>query len=376
MIDPRLKRMVDNVINRSLEIKPNQVVLIESSKNCSAAIKYMVELIAKKGAIPLIYFTESEIKRAIVENGTQEQFELMAKHDIARLKDVDVYINMVDSENSYDMSDVSQEKRNIYQQYYFKPINFGVIVPEKRWITVDYPSISAAQRAAMSTEEYEKYFFSAVNIDYDKLSRAMAPLKELLDKANKVKIESPTTNLIFELGKYQAEICDGKINIPDGEVFIAPLKESVNGHIKFNVPSRYQGTVFNNIELLFKDGQVIKAKADNNNEKLNQILDTDAGSRYVGEFAIGTNPNIKKPITNILFDEKILGSIHFALGHSHKLSDNGNESAIHWDIVKLLTKEHGGGKIYLDDTLLQENGVFIPEELQQLNHKRLIKKPR
>ena len=268
------------------------------------------------------------------------------------------------------MSDVPEEKRGLYQKYYFKPIYFDIIVPKLRWITVDYPSVSSAQQFGMSTEAYEEYFFDAMTVDYKELFENMLPLKEVLDNGRHVQILSNDTNLEFDIMNYKSAICSGKINLPDGEVFIAPDLNSANGYINFNVPTRYQGSSFEELYLKFENGKVIDYNSKTNLLKLKKILENDAGNKYIGEFAIGTNPCINTPKSNILFDEKILGSFHIALGNSHDLSDNGNRASIHWDMVKMMTDEYNGGKIIIDDELIQENGIFIPDKLKVLNKRK------
>ena len=373
MMDQRLKQMAKTVINYSLNIQPGEKVLIDSTKNCSEMIKYMIKLIADRGAIPLVMLKETDIKRSLIINGCKEQFELMKTQEETILNKVDVYINMIDSDNCFDMSDIPSEKRALYQKYYFQPINFEIIVPKLRWITVDYPSISSAQQFGMSTDEYENYFFDAVNVDYEELGQKMQKLKELLDKGKHIQIESPNVNLSFNIDNLCSEVCSGKINLPDGEVFIAPTINSANGEIEFNVPSRYQGSSFEKIKLIFQDGRVVNYSSQTNYEKLAEILESDEGNKYIGEFAIGTNPNINRPRSNILFDEKMLGSFHIALGNSHSLSDNGNKASIHWDMVNVLTENYGGGRIILDDEVIQENGVFVHHDLKELNSKVLSK---
>lgn len=373
MMDQRLKHMAKTVINYSLNIQPGEKVLIDSTKNCSEMIKYMIKLIADRGAIPLVMLKETDIKRSLIINGCKEQFELMKTQEETILNKVDVYINMIDSDNCFDMSDIPSEKRALYQKYYFQPINFEIIVPKLRWITVDYPSISSAQQFGMSTDEYENYFFDAVNVDYEDLGQKMQKLKELLDKGKHIQIESPNVNLSFNIDNLCSEVCSGKINLPDGEVFIAPTINSANGEIEFNVPSRYQGSSFEKIKLIFQDGRVVNYSSQTNYEKLTEILESDEGNKYIGEFAIGTNPNINRPRSNILFDEKMLGSFHIALGNSHSLSDNGNKASIHWDMVNVLTENYGGGRIILDDEVIQENGIFVHHDLKELNSKVLSK---
>lgn len=373
MMDQRLKQMAKTVINYSLNIQPGEKVLIDSTKNCSEMIKYMIKLIADRGAIPLVMLKETDIKRSLIINGCKEQFELMKTQEETILNKVDVYINMIDSDNCFDMSDIPSEKRALYQKYYFQPINFEIIVPKLRWITVDYPSISSAQQFGMSTDEYENYFFDAVNVDYEELGKKMQKLKELLDNGKHIQIESPNVNLSFNIDNLCSEVCSGKINLPDGEVFIAPTINSANGEIEFNVPSRYQGSSFEKIKLIFQDGRVVNYSSQTNYEKLAEILESDEGNKYIGEFAIGTNPNIDRPRSNILFDEKMLGSFHIALGNSHSLSDNGNKASIHWDMVNVLTENYGGGRIILDDEVIQENGIFVHHDLKELNSKVLSK---
>lgn len=327
----------------------------------------MIKKIAEKGAIPFVMINETDIKRELIKNGTVEQFQLMKEHTESILKNVDVYINMIDSDNCYDMSDVSADKKALYQQYYFKPIYFEIIVPKLRWITVDYPSVSSAQQFGMSTEAYENYFFRAMSTDYKLLGEKMIAIKELLDKGKHIQILSPTINLGFDIKQCKSVICSGKINLPDGEIFIGPDLYSANGHILFNVPTRYQGNDFQDLFLKFENGRVVEYSTRYNVEKLKRILELDEGNRYIGEFAFGTNPDIEVPRSNILFDEKILGSFHIALGNSHDLSDNGNRASIHWDIVNMMTPEYNGGKILIDDELIQEDGMFIPKSLQSLN---------
>ena len=366
MIDQRLKIMAKTIIDYSLKIKPGERVLIDSTKNCTDMIKYMIELLDERRAIPLINLEENDIRSILVKHGSKEQFEIMKKSKAALLENVDVYINMMSSDNCFDMSDVPVEKRALYQKYYFKPINFEIIVPKLRWITVDYPSFTSAQQFGMSTEAYEKMFFKGVNTDYKKLHEKMVPLKKILDKGRHVEIEAEGTKLNFDITKCKSAICSGMINLPDGEIFIAPDLTSMNGYVRYNIATRYQGNRFENVYLEFKDGKVINASADTNEQILLKILDSDEGNKFVGEFAIGTNPNIQKPTSSILWDEKILGSFHMALGNSHDLSDNGNRASIHWDMVKLITPEYGGGEIKVDEKPIMKDGRFVGKELEEI----------
>ena len=366
MIDERLKRMARTIVDYSLKIKPGEKVLIDSTKNCTDMLKYMIKLLDNRGAIPLICLEENDIKSILIKHGSKEQFEIMRDAKAALLSKVDVYINMMDSDNCFDMSDVPAEKRELYQKYYFKPINFEIIVPKLRWITVDYPSFTSAQQFGMSTEAYEDMFFKAINTNYELLYEKMLPLKRILDEGRHVEIQAEGTKLDFYITKCESAICSGTINLPDGEIFVAPDLTTMNGYVRFNMPTRYQGNKFENVYLEFKDGKVINAVSDTNQELLLKILDSSEGNRFVGEFAIGTNPNIKKITSNILFDEKILGSFHLALGNSHDLSDNGNRASIHWDMVKMLTPEYGGGEIKVDGKVIMKDGKFVSSELKEI----------
>jgi aminopeptidase len=244
-------------------------------------------------------------------------------------------------------------------------------VKRTKWCVLRWPSSSMAQLASMSTEAFEKFYFDVCTLDYSRMVPGMKALKTLMDRTDKVEIRGPGTDLRFSIKGIPAIPCGGKHNIPDGEVFTAPVKNSVQGHITYNAPSIYQGTAFDNVRLEFKDGKIVNASA-NNTEKLNQILNSDAGARYIGEFAIAFNPHILSPMRDILFDEKIRGSFHFTPGQCYEQTENGNRSQVHWDLVNIQRKEYGGGTIHFDGKLIRENGVFVPKSLHPLNPEYLL----
>jgi aminopeptidase len=194
----------------------------------------------------------------------------------------------------------------------------------------------------------------------------MDPLVQLLERTDKVQIKGPGTDLTFSIKNIPVIKCDGEKNIPDGEVYTAPVKDSVNGVIRYNTPSPHDGFVFKDMELTFEKGKIIKA-VSNDSDRCNAIFDTDDGARYVGEFAFGVNPQIHDAMGDILFDEKIAGSIHFTPGASYDDAFNGNKSAVHWDLVLIQTPAYGGGEIYLDDVLVRKDGLFVIDELKGLN---------
>ena len=259
---------------------------------------------------------------------------------------------------------------NAYNKLYSHPVHHEIRVANTKWVILRYPNPSMSQLAGMSTEAFEDFYFNVCNLDYAKMYKAMDALKTLMDKTDRVRITAQNTDISFSIKGLNAVKCSGECNIPDGEIYTAPVKNSVNGRITYNAPSINQGLKFENVSLLFKDGKIVEATG-NYTEKLNEIFDTDEGARYVGEFALGVNPYIDKPIGDILFDEKISGSIHFTPGQCYDEADNGNHSAIHWDLVLIQTPEFGGGEIYFDDVLIRKDGRFVIPELFALNPENL-----
>jgi aminopeptidase len=268
------------------------------------------------------------------------------------------------------MSDVPSEKIDLYQEYWLKPVHFKLRVPKTKWCILRWPTPSMAQQAQKSTESFENFYFDVCTLDYGKMDAAANYLKTWMEKTDKVHIKGNGTDLTFSIKDIPAIPCSGSHNIPDGEVFTAPVKDSINGTLHYTADTIYQGTVFSNISLTFKNGKVVEATS-NNPERMNTILDTDDGSRYVGEFAIGFNPYITSPMLDILFDEKIAGSFHFTPGQAYEDADNGNRSNIHWDMVCIQTPEYGGGEIWFDDTLIRKDGLFVVEDLKTLNPDKL-----
>jgi aminopeptidase len=230
-----------------------------------------------------------------------------------------------------------------------------------------------AQQAQMSTEAFAEFFFRVCTLDYAAMIPGMKALKALMDKTDRVEITGPGTDLRFSIKGIGSVICGGEHNIPDGEVFSCPVKDSVEGHVTFNAPTLNRGIAFDNVRLEFSKGKVIKATA-NNTKALNKILDTDAGARFIGEFSLGFNPHILHPMRDILFDEKIAGSFHFTPGQAYDVAGNGNKSAVHWDMVCIQRKDYGGGEVWFDGKLIRKDGLFVPPALQALNPERLLGK--
>lgn len=370
MRDPRLKTLAKNLVNYSCRLQPGEKVLIETISLEHEFVGELIEQAYAAGAVPFVTIKDKRIDRAILMNATEEQMTMMAKYEALRMSEMDAYIGVRSGDNATETSDVPSEKMGLYMKYLWNPVHGKIRVPKTKWVVLRYPSPAMAQSANMSTEAFEDFYFNVCNLDYSKMSKAMKPLVELLEKTDRVHIKGVGTDLRFSIKGLPAIECSGQVNIPDGEVFTAPVKNSVNGVITYNTPAVYEGYTYENIRLEFKDGKIVNATA-NNTEKINHVFDTDEGARYVGEFAIGVNPYIETPMKDTLFDEKIMGSIHFTPGSSYDECNNGNKSAIHWDLVYIQTAKYGGGEVYFDDRLVRKDGIFVVPELEQLNPENL-----
>ena len=371
MQDLRINRLAKNLINYSCALKKGEKVLIEAKGIDYMLVTALVKEAYAVGAIPFVEIFDNRVTRELLLGQTEEQVNLRRKFDSLRMQEMDAYIGIRGGENSNEFCDVPSEKLRLESQLYTHPVHHNIRVKKTKWVILRYPNQGMAQSAGMSTEAFEDFYFNVCNLDYSKMEMAMEALKLRLDKADKVRIIAKNTDLSFSIKGIGSKKCSGHCNIPDGEIYTAPVKNSVNGVITYNTPSIKDGIKFENVSLTFKDGKIIKATA-NNTEKLNQILDTDEGARYVGEFAFGVNPFIVNPMGDILFDEKISGSIHFTPGSCYDDCNNGNDSAIHWDLVQIQTKEYGGGEIYLDGELIRKDGLFVPNDLLLLNPESLI----
>jgi len=370
MKDPRIEKLADMLINYSVSLKPGEKVLIEIIGEAYDLGKELIRAAYKAGGIPFVTLKNNEINRVLLEECTVEQMKETASYEIARMKAMNAYIGIRAGLNASEMGAVHPDKMKIYTEHYSKPLHSDLRVKYTKWCVLRYPNHSMAQLAGMATEMFEDYYFNVCTLDYSKMSRAMDNLVRMMEKTDRVRIVGRGTDLSFSIKGLPAIKCDGKMNIPDGEVFTAPVKDSVNGEITYNTPALYQGVTFENIHFKFKDGKIVEATA-NDTERLNKILDTDEGARYIGEFSIGVNPYILTPMKDTLFDEKISGSIHFTPGNCYDECNNGNKSAIHWDLVYIQRPEYGGGEIWFDDILVRKDGLFVPEELQCLNPENL-----
>ncbi len=370
MTDQRIELLAKNLVNYSCKVKQGEKVLIEVKGFELPLTKALIKEVYNAGGMPFVTIKNDEIIRVLLNGCSEEQIRLMAAFELDRMKNMDAYIGVRYADNTNELGDVPEEKMKLYSSLFNKPVHSEQRVEHTKWVVLRYPNSAMAQMAEMSTEAFEDFYFDVCNLDYSKMSKAMDPLVKWMEKTDRVRITGTNTDLSFSIKGLPAIKCDGGRNIPDGEVFTAPVRESVNGIISFNTPAKYQGFTYENVTLEFKDGRIIKATA-NDTERINKVFDTDEGARYVGEFSLGINPYIDKPMKDTLFDEKIKGSFHFTPGSCYDECNNGNKSAIHWDLVFIQRPEYGGGEIWFDDTLVRKDGLFVPEELQCLNPENL-----
>lgn len=366
-----IKTLAKKITQYSTEIKKNEKVVIQITGDRSKPLVLaIISEINRIGACIDIINKEPAITAEIIKGITIENAKRMAARDLALIQEADVCIMIKSIEDDSVMTDISKENKEIYAKYYTQSVD-AAILETTRWISLRFPNKSMASNANMTYTDYENYFYKVCDIDYKSLSVGMDFLVGLMEKTDKVRIIGPSTDINFSIKDIPVHKCDGHINLPDGEVYTAPVRDSINGYVEYNVPSLYQGRVYNRISFRFQNGRIVEAKCENpaNYKSLQEILNTDDGSRYIGEFALGVNPFITLPTKDILFDEKVAGSFHLTPGFSYKDAFNGNESSVHWDLVCIQTKAYGGGKIYFDDVLIRENGKFILDELQVLNPK-------
>lgn len=369
-MDPRNRQLAHGLINYSTRLQKGERLLIDiNGIDAYPLAEALIEEAYQIGAYPYLHLADATLNRALLMGASKEQLAFNADLLLQQMKGMDAYIAVRAGNNISELSDVPKEKIKLQNSIYDEVLNERV--NNSKWVVLRYPNGSMAQLANMSTHAFEDFYYKVCTLDYEKMSIAMDALVQLLQKTDKVQIVGPGTNLTFSIKGISAVKCAGECNIPDGEVYTAPVRNSVNGVITYNAPSLYQGTIYENVCLTFENGKITQATA-NETEKLNTIFDTDEGARYIGEFGIGVNPYIEHPMKDILFDEKISGSIHFTPGSCYEDAPNGNESTIHWDLVLIQTKEYGGGEIYFDDILVRKDGLFIPEELHCLNPDHLM----
>jgi aminopeptidase len=364
MISPSYTQLADVLTGFSTSLQEGEKVLIDAYDVPEGIVIALIRAARGKGAIPYVQLNHARITRELIRDAKKEQYSISSELELTRMKKMDAYIALRGAENIYENSDVDGAQIQLVSEL-MRPVQ-NYRVNETKWVVLRWPTPSMAQQAMMSTEAFEEFYFKVCTLDYSRMTEGMDSLKTLMEKTDRVEIKGPGTDLSFSIKGIGAEPCGGLRNIPDGEVFSCPVKESVEGVLQYNVPTVYLGTSFENIRLVFEKGKIIEATSSNT-KRLNEILDSDEGARYIGEFALGFNPYILEPMRDILFDEKIAGSFHFTPGQAYETAGNGNRSQVHWDMVCIQRPEYGGGEVLFDGKLVRKDGLFVSADLQKLN---------
>jgi len=368
MTDPRYQKLAKLLVNYSCEMKKGERILLDMIDVPDEFTIELIRAVRAAGAIPFVETRHTRVGREQLLGMTDAQAADVRDLEMFRMKKMQAYIAIRGADNMNENSDVPSDRLRMFSKITRPLLDYRV--NQTRWCVLRWPTPSMAQAAGMSTEAFENLYFDVCTMNYPKMGKAMLPLEKRMRRADRVHIKGPGTDLTFSIKGIGAKKCEGTRNIPDGEVFSCPTMTSANGVIQFNTPTLYAGTKFDNVRLELNDGKVVNATS-NNTKRLNEILDTDKGARYIGEFAIGFNPYIKNPMCDILFDEKIAGSLHFTPGNAYDDCGNGNKSAIHWDMVLIQRKEWGGGEIWFDGELIRKDGLFLPKDLRGLNPENL-----
>jgi aminopeptidase len=369
LIDPRFHRLAEGLTSFSTSLQKGERVLIDAYDVPDAMVVALIRAARARGAHPFVNINRARISRELILGAEEAQYAPHAEIELKRMEKMDAYIALRGSDNIFESSDVPATKVQLVSRL-MKPV-LDHRVNDTKWVVLRWPTPAMAQQAGMSTEKFEDFYFDVCTLDYARMIPGMKALKSLMDATDRVQIKGPGTDLRFSIKGIGSRECGGERNIPDGEVFSCPVKDSVEGVIQYNAPTVYLGTSFDSIRLGFKQGRITEATA-NNTKRLNEILDSDAGSRYIGEFAIGFNPHIREPMRDILFDEKIAGSFHFTPGQAYEGVGNGNKSQVHWDMVCIQRPEYGGGEIWFDGKLIRKDGIFVPKSLHKLNPEYLL----
>lgn len=369
-IDPRDRDLARLLVRHSTKAKAGELVFVHcvggDTLRLGAAI---CEEVVRVGATPYLQHTEPEITRAVVTGGNERVFRRMARFELKQMKDADCYIGIRGPHNAFEMSGVPRRQLDLYNRLVVQPVHMQERVKRTRWVVLRYPNGAMAQMAQQSTAAFADFYYRVCCLDYARMQRAVQPLKKLMEATDEVHITGPGTDLRLSIKGIPAVPCCGEMNIPDGECFTAPVRDSVEGTVLFNAPTLWEGSPYEKIALRFEKGCVVEATAATAEQtrRLNAVLDQDPGARRVGEFAIGFHPHVLQPMRDILFDEKIAGSFHMALGQCYDEASNGNRSALHWDLVCIQRPDFGGGEMRFDGKLVRKDGRFVPPALRGLN---------
>jgi aminopeptidase len=366
MYDDRYDKIAEILLNHSLELKKNDVFLISGSNKVMPLIYFVFKKSLEIGAHPYVRLGSETLSEVYYKTASKQQLDYVSPLDIYEMKHVDARLSIIGTENTRYMSNINPEMQKIRNRSQ-KPIHDLFLKraasKELRWCVTLFPTDASAQEAEMSLLDYEEFVFSAAHI-YEKdpvqywkdMGDKQKNFKTLLEPKKIFRIISDDTDLTVSNKGRTWIPCFGKENFPDGEIFTGPVEDSAEGYIHFSYPLVYGGRSVEDVKLWFKKGKVVKAKASSGQEFLDEMLDIDDGARRLGEFAFGTNNGIKRYTRNTLFDEKIGGTLHLALGSGYPETGSLNESSLHWDMVLDM---RNNAKVYADDECIFKNGSFI-----------------
>jgi len=363
-----LRPLAEKLLDYSLALQPGERLLIEAETGSEPLVRVAIEEAYRRGAVPFFDVSDAGLQRTWLLGAERPQMERQVAWDLRRAEAVDAFLIIKAGNNFFEFSDVSPVRLQDWRLEFKRIVD---VTLKKKWCYLRFPTPAAAQAAEMSSTAFEEFFYRVSMLDYARMDRAMDPLAALMQQTDRVRILGPSTDLSFSINGIPVVKCAGTLNIPDGEVFTAPVRDSVQGTITFNTKSVLDGTIYERVSLTFDKGRVTHASG-NLPEKIERMLDTDEGARYVGEFALGVNPHIERPMLDILYDEKIAGSLHFTPGNAYDDADNGNRSAVHWDLVLIQTPEWGGGEVWFDDVLVRKDGRFVLPEMAGLNPENIV----
>src|SRR3989344_284758 len=353
MPDQRIKEVAKILVEYSNEVKRGDKVVIEASSEATPLVKEIYRLCVQKGAYPRVNVGTPGLTKIYYDNASKEQLEHFPEIAMYETKNSDAFFSIGAPSNTRELTSVDPKKIALRSKV-TNPLSEEIL--KKRWVIFYYPTNAQAQEADMSLEEFEDFVYSATIQDWEKISKEENKLKEILDNGKEVRILGKNTDLRFSTDGRKAVKGDGKNNMPCGEVFIAPVESSTEGYIEYSFPAIRAGREVDGIKLKFSKGKVVEASATKGEKYLKECLKMDTGAKFLGEFGIGFNSNIQRFVKNILFDEKISGTVHLALGRAYKEGGGTNMSALHWDMIKDL---RGEGKIIIDGKVIQEKGKFL-----------------
>lgn len=367
MQDPRDERLARTIVRYSLNVQPGERVLLDFRGVATLGLlRETIAEVTRAGGVPFPLVGDDSLTGRFLREAVEDQVRSYgAVHEVL-MRQMQCYVRVNGTDNPFEMADVPEAAQKWERDHYMRPVHLEYRVKNTKWVVLRYPSHSMAQQARMSRESFAALYHEVCGLDWQRFSRAMDPLKRLMERTKQARLTAKDTDVTFSIEGIGVVKCDGRMNLPDGEVFTAPVRDSVNGVITYNAGALYAGTSWDWIRLTFRDGRIADIEASNDVDKLRKIFATDEGASYMGEFSFGLNPRLHRAIKDALFDEKIYGSFHTALGQCYETTENGNRSAIHWDLVCIQTPDYGGGNVWLDGKLVRENGDWIHPELRDV----------